>query len=142
MTLTGIDNKEIMLDEEGQPVLGPLGDFIIVEGVECWKQDIILEAGTEEGELFYEDCEGNDSYGFSMKDFLHMLLDNFEVMKIRQRIFNKLTKRPELDDRSIVTEVEFDGNEYRSRTSYKLNDSTDAYNMSMEIKGTEVIIND
>lgn len=142
MTLTGLDNRDIMLDGNGQPVIGPSGDFELVEGIECWRQDIILEAGTEEGELFYEDAEGNDAYGFSMKEFLHQELDDFEKMKIRQRIHSKLAKRPELDERSIVTEESFDGAIYRNKTTFRLNDSSDAYNLTMELNEVEVIVND
>ena len=63
MTITGEHNTDILLDEKGQPVPDENGDFKILSDDECWRQDIMLETVTAEGELFYEDATGNERYG-------------------------------------------------------------------------------
>ena len=65
MQITGANDVDIMLDEDGQPVSDGNGDTALVSDDECWLQDIKNEAMTEEGELFYEDEEGDASYGWS-----------------------------------------------------------------------------
>ena len=70
MQITGANDVDIMLDEDGQPVSDGNGDTALVSDDECWLQDIKNEAMTEEGELFYEDEEGDASYGWSLLDFM------------------------------------------------------------------------
>lgn len=142
MTLAGLNNTDILLQEDGQPYIGQTGDFAIARGIDCWKQDIMLEAATEEGELFYEDAEGVNAYGFSLKRYLQSELDDFERMKIKQQIRNKLAKRSELDERSIEMDESYDGRTYSNQTTFKLNDYSDAYNINMELDSVEVIIHD
>lgn len=66
MQITGENDVDIMLDEDGQPVSDGNGDAALVSNDDCWLQDIKNEALTEEGELFYEDEEGDESYGCCM----------------------------------------------------------------------------
>ena len=51
MQITGANDVDIMLDEDGQPVSDGNGDTALVSDDECWLQDIKNEAMTEEGEL-------------------------------------------------------------------------------------------
>ena len=69
MQITGANDVDIMLDEDGQPVSDGNGDTALVSDDECWLQDIKNEAMTEEGELFYEDEEGDASYGWSNSEY-------------------------------------------------------------------------
>lgn len=70
MQITGANDVDIMLDEDGQPVSDGNGDTALVSDDECWLQDIKNEAMTEEGELFYEDEEGDTSMSSSSMSFL------------------------------------------------------------------------
>lgn len=80
MTIVGENNTDIMLDANGQPVADSSGDFKTVTGDECWEQDLRLEAYTEPGELFYEDENGDEAYGFGLLDFSHA-----EMMSLHRR---------------------------------------------------------
>ena len=82
MTITGEHNTDILLDEKGQPVPDENGDFKILSDDECWRQDIMLETVTAEGELFYEDATGNERYGFGLTDFIHAEKNDFLEMEI------------------------------------------------------------
>lgn len=103
MQITGANDVDIMLDEDGQPVSDGNGDTALVSDDECWLQDIKNEAMTEEGELFYEDEEGDASYGWSLLDFMQGEYDDFTQMEIQQRIRSKMSKRDYIDAGSIQT---------------------------------------
>lgn len=95
---------------------------------------------TEEGELFYEDEEGDESYGWSLLDFMQGEYDDFIQMEIQQRIRSKLSKREYIDAGSIQTVVVFDGHVYHIRVSFRRNGSDRPYNINIESDGVEVIV--
>ena len=66
MQMVTEEDVDLMLDADGQPTAGTDGQSELAEDDMCWLQDLKNEALTEEGELFYEDEEGNGSYGFGM----------------------------------------------------------------------------
>ena len=140
MQLTGANDIDIMLDEDGQPVSDGRGDTSLVSDDECWLQDIRNEAVTEEGELFYEDEEGDGSYGWGLLDFMQGEYDDFTRMEIQQRIRSKLSKRDYIDAGSIQTAVDFDGHSYHVRIAFRKNDSSKGYSIDIESNGVEVIV--
>lgn len=140
MQITGENDVDIMLDTDGQPVPDGNGDADLVSDDACWLQDIKNEALTEEGELFYEDGEGDKGYGWSLLDFMKGEYDGFTQMEIQQRIRTKLSKRDYIDARSIQTTVEFDGHVYHIKVSFRRNDSNREYNMDIGSDGVEVIV--
>lgn len=105
MTIVGEDCTDIMLDENGQPVADENGEFKTVRGDECWEQDLRLETQTEEGELFYEDEDGDEAYGFGFLDFAHGEDDELTRMEIGQRVRDKLAKREYLDQRKTMQNI-------------------------------------
>lgn len=140
MQITGLNDSDIMLDEGGQPVLDENSDIALVSDDECWLQDIKNEAVTEEGELFYEDEEGDTSYGWGLLDFMQGEYDDFTQMEIQQHIRSKLSKRNYIDTGSIQTEVNFDGHLYHIRVAFRKNDSSNEYSIDVESNGVEVIV--
>lgn len=142
MELTGIEDVDIKLDENGQPILGKTGDFETVQDMECWLQDIKNEILTAEGELFYEDQDGTESYGYSMIEFVQATLDEFTETEMDQRIREKLSKRPEIDDISIQTDMEYRRDGYHIRIKFKRNDAAEEYNIDFDSDEVEVITDD
>lgn len=140
MQLTGENDVDIMLDENGQPVSDQNGDVALVSDDACWLQDLKNEALTEEGELFYEDAEGEESYGWGLTDFSQGEYDEFLAMEIQQRIRSKLAKREYIDARSIQITVNFDGHIYRIRIAFRKKDSNSETYMDIESNGVEVIL--
>ncbi len=138
MQITGANDIDIMLDGDGQPVSDGNGDTSLVSDDECWLQDIRNEAVTEEGELFYEDEEGDGSYGWSLLDFVQGEYDDFIRMEIQQRIRSKLSKRDYIDADSIQTEVDFDGHLYHVMVTFRKNRSK--YSINIESNGVEVVV--
>lgn len=138
MTIVGEDNTDIKLDANGQPVPDKNGDFATVSGDECWEQDLRLEAHTEEGELFYEDEDGDEAYGFGLLDFVHAENDEFTQTEIMQRVREKLAKRTYLDLAKTTQEVTFRDGIYYDSVSISKNDSNDEYNMELSTEEVEV----
>lgn len=140
MTIVGEDNTDIKLDSSGQPVPDKNGDFAIVSGDGCWEQDLLLEAATEEGELFYEDMSGDEAYGFGMLDFAHVENDEFTQDEIIQRVRGKLSKRTYLDMAKTTQKVTFLDGIYYANVSVAKNDSNDEYNVELSTEEVEVEI--
>ena len=138
MTMVGEDNTDIRLDADGQPVPDKNGDFATVSGDECWEQDLRLEAATEEGELFYEDADGDEAYGFGMLDFVHAENDEFTQTEIMQRVRGKLAKRTYLDLAKTTQEVTYSDGIYYNSVSIAKNDSNDEYNIELSTEEVEV----
>lgn len=139
MLVIGLDDTDILMDENGQPVAGGDGETAINSDDE-WLQDLKNEAMTEEGELFYEDDDGDDAYGFGLLEFMQGEFDDFLVLEIQQRVKSKMSKRNYIDIGSISTEVSYDGHNYNIFTSFKRLDSDDIYNFEIKSNGVEVTI--
>lgn len=140
MQITGVNDVDIMLDENGQPMSDGNGDTALAVNDKCWLQDIKNEAMMEEGELFYEDEEGDENYGWGLLDFMQGEYDDFTKMEIRQRIRSKMSKREYINAGSIQTEVDFDEHLYHIRVSFQKTDSNREYNIDIESNGVEVIV--
>lgn len=138
MNIVGEDNTDIMLDENGQPVVDENGDFKIVSGDDCWKQDLRLEALTGEGELFYEDADGDDAYGFGLVDFTHAENDEFTQTEIKQRVSGKLSKREYLDQMKTVQDITFENGVYIDNVTIQKQNENDEYNMELTTDDVEV----
>lgn len=138
MTITGEDNTDIMLDNNGQPATGKNGDFATVSGDGCWMQDLRLETATDEGELFYEDEDGNEAYGFGLVDFVHAENDGFTQKEIEQRVNSKLAKRTYLDMAKTTQVVTYNNGIYYDNVSIAKNDSSDGYNLELSTENVEV----
>lgn len=137
MTIVGEENTDIRLDANGQPV-SENGDFAIVSGDECWEQDLRMEAGTEEGELFYEDSDGDEAYGFGLLDFAHAENDEFTKTEIMQRVRGKLAKRTYLDMAKLTQEVTYKNGIYYDNVAIAKNDANDEYNIELSTEEVEV----
>lgn len=149
MQMVGTEDDDIMLNPYGQPVSDMDIDVAIVAEEDCWIQDLKNEVLTEEGELFYEDEEEDDAYGFGMLDFLQQERDmedeedDFLITEIRQRISAKLSKRKYIDSSTVQTEVSYIESGIKIDTSFKRVDDETLYNMDIDIENTgdvEVVI--
>lgn len=97
-----------------------------------------LEAHTEEGELFYEDEDGDEAYGFGLLDFVHAENDEFTQTEIMRCVRGKLAKRTYLDLAKTTQEVTFRDGIYYDSVSISKNDSNDEYNMELSTEEVEV----
>lgn len=140
MQMVEEDDVDIRLDQDGQPVAEEDGESSLVSDDECWLQDLKNEALCEEGELFYEDQEGDDSYGWGLLDFMQGEYDEFTEMEIQQRIRTKMSKRSYIDAGSIQNSVEFDSHRYHVVIKFSRVDKDDEYVIGIESDGVEVSV--
>lgn len=142
MELAGIESTDILLDAQGQPQAGENGDFAITENLDCWMQDVRNEMLTTEGELFYEDQEDIEAYGFSLVDFINREYDELDVEEIKQRFFEKLAKREDIDESSIEVTILSEKDTYHAQIKFsRLNDSQ-KYALDVDLSEIEVMTGD
>lgn len=134
MNIIGEKDIDIKIDENGQPVRSKTGDFQTVEGDDCWKQDLNLEAGTDEGELFYENEEGEAAYGFGMLDFMQAEDDELTRLEVSQRVSSKLKKRTYLDEGKTKQEIDYKDGKYIDKVTIFKNEK----NFVLELNAEEM----
>lgn len=138
MNVVGTDCTDIMLDNNGQPVPDETGEFKVVTGDECWKQDLRMETLTQEGELFYEDADADESYGFGMLDFANAEYDEFTESEIRQRVSSKLAKREYIDPAKTKQSISYSNGTFYDSVSVSKQDSQEEYNIELSAEKVEV----
>lgn len=139
MRLTGTEDTDLMLDANGQPVVDASGTPQIVRDRECWIQDIRCEMLTEEGELFYEDEEGKEAYGYGLFEFVNA--EDDIAGELQARIIEKLSKRTYIDESSIAVEVDMKSSKRTNITvSFSQQDSRDVSSIEIDVDGSEVYV--
>ena len=131
--MAGLNDTDIKLDENWQLTPAANGDAPVASGRDCIFQDIQLEALTQEGELFYD-----ETWGWSLLDFLQSQDDELTRIEIEQRIKTKLGKRPEVDVESIVVNVEFSGSAITAQTSFSFIDDSKVYDLTVGLDRVKV----
>ncbi len=140
MMLVDLESDDIKLDERGQPVIGNDGDFALISGKKCFLQDLRNEILTEQAELFYEDEDEDDSYGFGLLEFKNETYSEFLGLEIERRIKEKLKKREEIDPSSIHTKMMLSENKIlKIQIHYKLKDTDEEYDAEISEDRVEVV---
>lgn len=127
---------DIKLNDDWKITQAANGDVPLTRGIECFAQDIQLEAITQEGELFYD-----TSYGWSLLDFMHRLDDELTIIEIRERIRTKLCQRDIIDANSIVINTEFKDDTLIAYVSFKILGESRLLGLNVKLSrvGVEVI---
>lgn len=142
MRLTGLEDTDIALDENGQPVVDGEGNIQTVSGDDCWFQDILAESLTQEGELLHEDEEGRWSYGFGLLEFANEADEEQLQEDIYARVREKITKRDFIEPssiRTVLTPRNIRGERELSIRFSKI-DENDERNIDIRVNDTEVVI--
>ena len=78
--MTGLHDTDIRLNDEWALTQAADGDAPLCSGLECLYQNIILEALTQPGDLFYD-----ASFGWGLYDFIQSEDDDLVRLEIAQR---------------------------------------------------------
>ncbi|BFH15170.1 hypothetical protein J6TS7_50100 [Paenibacillus dendritiformis] len=137
--MVGLLDTDIRLDRNWQLVAAANGDTLLVSGLDCVFQDIRLEAMTQEGELFYD-----ESWGWSLLDFVQSQDDELTRIEIEQRVKTKLEQRPEIDAETIETFMDFQGDTITVHVSFSFQNTDRLYQLDIDIDRVkvEVIMSD
>lgn len=110
------------------------GDCMIASGKESLIQDIKLEIQTNEGELFFD-----ESYGFSLVDFLHREPeDEFLKLEIKKRFQEKLAKREEIDQNKIEVTVESNDTTILIHLVFQMKESEETIRLDTVLSSVDV----
>lgn len=135
-----ITETDLMMDDQGQPVISAAGESQMVSGIDCFLQDVRNEAVTTEGECFWD-----ADYGWSMLDFLHQEQDELLQIRISNRVKQKLSRRSEINQQSISVVVAFLNNDVTEvKVAFKIKNSDVSYEIDLNVDGveTEVVLVD
>lgn len=100
--MTGLHDTDIRLNDEWALTQSADGDAPLCSGLECLYQNIILEALTQPGDLFYD-----ASFGWGLYDFIQSEDDDLVRLEIAQRARLGLQKREVIVPESIEIDVGF-----------------------------------
>lgn len=121
------ESIDIKFDSNYQPEKRN-GDFTLTSEYEGLLQDIILEALTQEGELFYD-----KEYGWSLYDFVNTNDDELTRIEISQRCKIKLSKYEFINQSSVSTTVEFYDDSIIISNSFSFIDRDKIYNLTLSL---------
>lgn len=100
--MTGLHDTDIRLDDNWQLTRAADGDAPLCSGLDCLYQNIILEALTQPGDLFYD-----PEFGWGLYDFIQSEDGELTRLELTQRAKTKLQKREVILPESIRTSVDF-----------------------------------
>ena len=134
--MTGLHDTDIRLNDEWALTQAADGDAPLCSGLECLYQNIILEALTQPGDLFYD-----VSFGWGLYDFIQSEDDDLVRLEIAQRARLGLQKREVIVPESIEIDVGFSDDTFRLRCSFQFADEEAPRELNVVISavGVEVI---
>lgn len=94
--MTGLTDTDIKLADSWQLTAAANGDAPLCAGYDCLYQNIVLEAVTQKGDLFYD-----KDFGWSLYDFIQSEDDELTRLEMEQRARLGLLKREVIVSESI-----------------------------------------
>lgn len=134
--MTGLQDTDIRLSETWQLTQATDGDAPLCSDLECLYQNIILEALTQPGDLFYD-----SSFGWGMYDFIQSEDDDLTRLEIAQRARVGLQKREVIVPDSVQVDVDFEDDAFVLYCSFKFDkeETARALNVIISAVGVEVV---
>lgn len=131
--MAGLSDTDIRLDSNWQVTAAANGDALLVSGLECFLQDIRIEALTQEGEVFYD-----ETWGWSLLDFIQSQDDELLRLEIEQRVKTKMMRRAEIDPETIQTVVDFQEDVITIHSSFSFVGSDQTAQLDIELDRVKV----
>lgn len=134
--MTGLHDTDIRLDALWQLTQAADGGAPLCSETDCLYQNILLEALTQPGDLFYD-----PEFGWGLYDFIQSEDDELTRLEICQRAKNKLKKRTVILPGSIAASVERAGDVFRLRCSFQFAEEDTARELDLIIGAVSVEVN-
>lgn len=131
--MTGLHDADIRLSDEWQLTQATDGDAPLCYDLECLYQNIILEALTQPGDLFYD-----LSFGWGLYDFIQSEDDDLTRLEITQRARAGLQRREVILPESIQTEVGFEDDAFVLRCSFQFDEEETGRELTVVISAVGV----
>lgn len=131
--MTGLNDTDIRLNDEWQLTQAADGGAPLCSGLECLYQNIVLEALTQKGSVFYD-----QDFGWSLYDFIQSEDDELTRLEIVQRAKLGLQKREVVLPESIEVSVDYSGDAFRLRCSFQFDGESASRELNVVIDAVDV----
>lgn len=131
--MTGLDDIDVRLSNEWQLTQAADGDVPLCSDLECLYQNIMLEALTQKGDLFYD-----LDFGWSLYDFVQSEDDELTRLEIMQRARLGLQKREVILPETIEISVDYSGDTFLLRCSFRFAEEGEARELNVVIGAVSV----
>ncbi len=131
--MTGLHDSDIRLDTAWQLTRAADGDAPLCSGLDCLYQNIVLEALTQPGDLFY-DLE----FGWGLYDFIQSEDSELTRLEITQRIRSKLQKREIILSETINIRIDYRDDTFQVQCSFRFSGEDTACTINAVIDAVSV----
>lgn len=131
--MTGLNDVDVRLDDDWQLTQAADGDAPICSGLECLYQNILLEAETQPGDLFYD-----PDFGWGLYDFIQSEDSDLTRLELAQRARTNLQKREVILPESIIISVDHSGDAFFLSCSFRFSGETQARQINAVIGAVDV----
>lgn len=131
--MTGLHDTDIRLSDEWQLTQAADGDAPLCYDLECLYQNIILEALTQPGDLFYD-----PSFGWGLYDFIQSEDDELTRLEIAQRARVGLQRREVILPESIQIDVDFEDDAFVLRCYFQFDEEETGRTLTAIISAVDV----
>ena len=131
--MTGLHDTDVRLSDEWQLTQAADGDAPLCSDLDCLYQNIILEALTQPGDLFYD-----PSFGWGLYDFIQSEDDELTRLEIAQRARVGLQKREVILPESIQIDVDFEDDAFVLRCYFTFDEEEEGRTLTVIISAVDV----
>ena len=131
--MTGLHDTDIRLSDEWLLTQAADGDAPLCSGLECLYQNIILEALTQPGDLFYD-----PAFGWGLYDFIQSEDDALTRLEIAQRARTGLQRREVILPESIQVDVDFEDDAFVLRCNFQFDEEAEGRTLTVIISAVDV----
>lgn len=131
--MTGLHDTDVRLSDEWRLTQAADGDAPLCSGLDCLYQNIILEALTQKGDLFYD-----LGFGWSLYDFVQSEDDELIRLEIAQRARLGLQKREVILPETIEVSVKYRDDTFLLRCSFRFAEESEARELGVVIGAVSV----
>lgn len=131
--MTGLYDTDIRLSDEWQLTQAADGDAPLCYNLECLYQNIILEALTQPGDLFYD-----LSFGWGLYDFIQSEDDDLTRLEIAQRARAGLQRREVILPESIQIDIDFEDDAFVLRCYFEFDTEETGRTLTVIISAVDV----
>ena len=131
--MTGLNDTDIRLTDAWELTRAADGDAPLCSGLDCLYQNIILEALTQPGDLFYD-----AAFGWGLYDFIQSEDGDLVRLEIAQRARLGLQRREVIVPESIEVEVSFSDDVFRLWCSFRFTDEESPRELNVVVRAVDV----
>lgn len=131
--MTGLDDTDIRLSDSWQLTQAADGDAPLCTGLACLYQNIVLEALTQPGDLFYD-----PDFGWGLYDFIQAEDSALTRLELEQRARVNLQKRTLVLPESIAVSVTCESDVFHLCCRFQLSGEAELRQLNLMIGAVSV----